>query len=322
MDRADRLLHTLADGEPHSGEGLGAVLGVTRAAVWKLINQLREQGVPIRSVRRRGYRLEAPMELLDVRAMRSEMSAGAARALGALAVERVVDSTNRRLFAELDQLARPRALLAEAQSAGRGRRGRSWHSPFGRNLYLSIAWPFEAVPGGVGGLSLATGIAVADELSRYKVSGLGLKWPNDLLIHEAKVGGILVELQGEPEGPCAAVIGLGLNLQMDDAGAVDQPWTALCAHLAFWPGRNVIAGGVLNAMILAMQRFQVHGFAGFAGDWARHDLLAGRQVRLHVGSRTVDGLACGVDQTGCLLLDQGQGPEPWRAGEVSLRSLT
>ncbi|SEO96198.1 bifunctional biotin--[acetyl-CoA-carboxylase] ligase/biotin operon repressor BirA [Aquisalimonas asiatica] len=321
MTRVERLLSLLADGAPHSGEALGEALGVTRAAVWKLVRQLQDTGVPVESVPGKGYRLQEPVELLDSGAIRAAMGRPTAAMLRDVSVERVVDSTNRRLFESSRRDALPQALLAEAQSAGRGRRGRDWHSPFGRNLYLSVAWPFDAVPGGLGGLSLAVGIAVADVLSTHRTPGLGLKWPNDLLVDDRKLGGILVELQGEPAGPCTAVVGLGLNLFMDDAPAVEQPWTALAEHVISWPGRNVLAGQVLDGIVDALSRFGHEGFPGFVDHWPRHDLLAGKRVRLFAGNRTVDGIAAGVDQTGCLLLERDGRLEPWSAGEVSLRPV-
>ncbi|MFV8835419.1 bifunctional biotin--[acetyl-CoA-carboxylase] ligase/biotin operon repressor BirA [Aquisalimonas sp.] len=321
MTRTDRLLTELADGVPHSGEALGQALGVTRAAVWKLIRQLQDDSVPVFSEPGKGYRLQHPVELLEADAIRAATGERGAAMLERISVERVVDSTNRRLFEASSSEALPQALFAEAQSAGRGRRGRDWHSPFGRNLYMSIAWPFSDVPGGLGGLSLAVGLAVADVLASYDARGLGLKWPNDLLIDGDKLGGILVELQGEPAGPCTAVVGLGLNLFPDDTDTIDQPWTALAEHVARWPGRNVIAGQVLGGAVEALARFGDQGFPGFLDQWPRHDILAGRRVRLFAGNRVVDGTAAGVDQTGCLLLERDGGVEPWSAGEVSLRPV-
>lgn len=321
MTRTDRLLTELADGAPHSGEALGKALGVTRAAVWKLIHQLQDSGVPVESVPGKGYRLRYPVELLEVESIRAAMSRRSQGLLKTITVERIVDSTNRILFQGIGRDVQRQALFAEAQTAGRARRGREWHSPFGRNLYVSVVWPLDDVPGGLGGLSLAAGLAVADVLAAYEVAGLGLKWPNDLLIGEQKLGGILTEIQGEPAGPCTAVIGLGLNLFMDDADSIDQPWTALGEHMGHWPGRNVVAGQVLDGIVDALQRFGDEGFLGFLHQWPRHDLLAGRRVRLSVGNRFVDGTAAGVDQTGCLLLEREGKLEPWSAGEVSLRPL-
>lgn len=321
MTRTERLVAELADGVAHSGEALGETLGVTRAAVWKLIRQLQDSGVPVDSVPGKGYRLPHPVELLDGQAIRAAMSQPSQSMLDHITVERVVDSTNRRLFEDGGRDAQRQALFAEAQSAGRGRRGRDWHSPFGRNLYVSVSWRFDHVPGGLGGLSLAVGLAVADVIAAYDVPGIGLKWPNDLLIGDHKLGGILIELQGEPAGPCTAVIGLGLNLSMDDADTIDQPWTALSEHVAPWPGRNVIAGQVLDGIVGALGRFGDEGFPGFLAQWPRYDLLAGKRVRLFAGNRTVDGTAAGVDQTGCLLLEREGIREPWSAGEVSLRPI-
>lgn len=321
MDRADALLDCLADGREHSGEALGQHLGVTRAAVWKLIRQLRKEGAPVRSGAGRGYCLAAPMERLNPETIQASLGASARGCLAEVRVERAVDSTNRRLFTRLDDLPMPCALLAEAQLAGRGRRGRPWHSPFGRNLYMSLAWRFEDVPGGMAGLSLVVGMAVAETLTRLGAEGIGLKWPNDLMVGDDKLGGVLVELQGEPAGPCTVVIGLGLNLEMDVAADIDQPWTALRHHMGSWPGRNRLAAALLDALVESLSRFAAEGFSPFADQWPRFDTLEGRRVTLYLGSQQLQGSACGVDATGCLLLDRGQGCEPWSAGEVSVRPV-
>ena len=325
MDRAGELLGSLADGRPRSGEELGKTLDVSRAAVWKLVHQLQEQGVPLISEQGRGYRLARPLELLDRERIRAGLEADVRQRLVDVRLARVIDSTNRQLFQQLSELHLPCALFAEAQSAGRGRRGRAWHSPFGQNLYMSLAWSFEEVPGGVAGLSLAAGMSVAEVLRGFGLGDVSLKWPNDLVINGQKLGGLLVEIQGEPAGPCAVVIGAGLNLQMDaddtTRDAIDQPWTAVRERLPQWPGRNVIAGAVLNGLVRAMDQFGRNGFAAFRQRWSDYDALSGRDVRLFLGQQEIHGRACGVDATGSLLMDQGRGPEPWSAGEVSVRPL-
>lgn len=325
MDRAGELLGNLADGRPRSGEELGKALHVSRAAVWKLVHQLQGQGVPVISEQGRGYRLARPLELLDEDRIRAGLGADVSQRLIDVCVARVTDSTNRQLFQQLSELELPCALFAEAQSAGRGRRGRTWYSPFGQNLYMSLAWSFDQVPGGVAGLSLAAGMSVAEVLRAFGLRDVSLKWPNDLVINDQKLGGLLVELQGEPTGACAVVIGQGLNLQMDvddtTRDAIDQPWTAVRERLPHWPGRNVIASAVLDGLARAMDQFGRHGFTAFIQRWPDYDALSGRDVRLLLGQREIHGRACGVDPTGSLLLDQGQGPEPWSAGEVSVRPL-
>ncbi|MFO7857544.1 MAG: biotin--[acetyl-CoA-carboxylase] ligase [Ectothiorhodospiraceae bacterium] len=320
MDRADRLLATLADGGVHSGAALGSQLGVTRAAVWKLVRQLRSEGAPIAADAGSGYRLETPLEPLDGDAIAACWTATTRAVVAQPWIRRLVDSTNARLFAELDTLSHPVVLLAEAQTAGRGRRGRAWHSPFGRSLYLSVAWPFQDVPGGMSGLSLIAGMAVARILKKHGLTEVALKWPNDLVVGDDKLGGVLVEIQGEPAGPCGAVIGLGLNLDMPDAPGVDQPWTTLRRRLPAWPGRNRLAGEISDALVQGLLRFQESGFAPFLPDWAVFDALSDRPVTLVIGERRVQGIARGVDATGSLLVDSGEGAQPWSAGEVTVRA--
>ena len=222
---APRLLVLLCDGRLHSGAQLAAALGVSRAAVWKLVGELRKAGVAIESLSRRGYRLPAPVELLDAARMRAEARTHEHRLPDALAVHFLTDSTNEHLHA-----APPpppgvaRVAFAELQSAGRGRRGRSWIAPFGSGLTFSIAWTFAETPADLPALGLALGVAIAKVLRGLGAQSLTLKWPNDLLHDGRKLGGLLTQLRQEAGGAATVVAGLGLNLVLpaDARLAIDQ----------------------------------------------------------------------------------------------------
>lgn len=321
LDRRNALLALLADGRQHSGQALGETLGVSRAAVWKLVAKLRELGVEIESGNGSGYRLTGAVNLLDSTAIRQGLSDNARSRLECVDVALALGSTNEELLRLAGSTHRPRALLAEVQSAGRGRRGRPWYSPFGASLYLSLLWPFEELRCGLSGLSLVVGLAAADAIEHTTGIKPGLKWPNDVVHQDRKLAGILVELVGEPQGPCKAVIGVGVNCSLPSAATelIDQPWVDLASLVTATPDRNALAADLLNSCCDALPAFASSGFSAFRQRWERCDALAGRQVRLEAGARVRAGTVRGVDDSGALLLDSGDGVAAWVSGEVSVR---
>ncbi len=324
MPHGHELLRILADGRFHSGEQLGRALGISRAGVWKRLRALKQQGLDIHSVRGRGHRLAAPIELLSADAIRAALPAAAQAAIAAIEIHHELDSTNSALLARARQLPSGTACLAESQREGRGRQGRSWVSPCARNLYLSLLWRFTSGPEALAGLSLATGLAVLDALHDAGVREAGIKWPNDILWREAKLAGVLIELSGESGGSAAVVIGIGINVDMPRALAgerIDQPWTDLRAVLGEPPSRNRLAAAVLARLVAMLERFAREGFAPWLDSWRAHDLLAGRAVGVRSGDGVVTGIARGVDAVGALLVDQGGVLRRCHAGEVQVRAL-
>ena len=319
-----RLLGLLADGHFHSGEALGAALGVSRGAVWKQIAALNTLGLDIYRVPGRGYRLAQTLELLDRDAIHSSLWPKTRQQLAELAVLDSVDSTNSYLL-ERNPASSGAVLacLAEHQHAGRGRRGRRWISPFGANLYLSLNWPFASLPPDFSALGLAAGVAARRALAGVGFDAIQLKWPNDLYAEGAKLGGILLEMRGEPPGPCRVVAGIGINVAMPAEAAVDveQQWIDL-ARLAggVAPSRNVLAAALLNHWIAAFQVFEREGFAGFLDEWRAADLLAGRDVEVTDGRQRLHGRARGVAADGALELETAEGIRRVVAGDASLRA--
>ncbi len=316
------LLALLGDGRFHSGEALGERLGVSRAAVWKRIRALRETGLTVHAVRGRGYRLDAPVEWLEAGRILAAMPAGARRLLGDLEIVPVLDSTNARLLARCETgLPSGSACLAEMQRAGRGRRGRRWLSPPARNLYLSVYWRFEAGVAALSALSVRLGLRLATALEAMGIEGLRVKWPNDLLIGDRKVGGILVELRGDPLGTTRVVAGIGLNLGMPDAAPIDQPWADLATATRRRLSRNAVAGAVLGASLELLHELAEGEEAAWQPLWSRYDALAGRRVRVLWPDRSLEGTAMGIDASGALLLrETGGGMRRVASGEVSIRT--
>ncbi len=320
-----QIIRLLADGRCHSGETIAAHLGVSRAAVWKALRKAGEAlGLEIVAERGRGYRLPAPLELLDAARILAALSPEAQQRIARLEIHDAIDSTNTRLMREAAEGAPSGTLcLAERQTAGRGRLGRIWVSPFGANLYLSLLWRFPFGPAGMGGLSLAAGAGVADALRAAGARDIGLKWPNDILWQRRKLAGLLLEVAGEAHGPAHVVVGVGVNthLEPEQGAAITRPWVDLDQVLGRGAySRNALAAGVAEALVQAMDRFGREGLTPFLDDWERYDLYRGEQVEVHWGQQRVRGTHLGLDANGALRLDTGSGIETFQAGEVSLRS--
>ncbi|HYW93481.1 MAG TPA: bifunctional biotin--[acetyl-CoA-carboxylase] ligase/biotin operon repressor BirA [Gammaproteobacteria bacterium] len=324
MSTRDALLQLLADGRVHSGQDLAQALGISRAAVWKQLRRLEELGLEVRPEPGRGYRLARPLELLDRDRILGKLGTGARDQLESLELFPQIDSTNEHLL-DLPASAGPRparACLAEHQSAGRGRRGRRWLSPFAANLYLSVRWRFDETPPGLAALALCLGVASAEALHAAGAGDVRVKWPNDLLWHDRKLGGILLEIRGEAAGRCDTVVGIGLNVSMPaEAGAgIDQPWVDLDEVLGrARPHRNELAAGLLDHLIAALARFGEAGFAPFRARWARVDAIARREVEVQCAGATVTGVAEGIDREGALRVRVGDRIRHYVSADVSLR---
>jgi len=322
--QARDVLSALAGGEAISGATLAETAGVTRAAIWKQIETLRAKGVPIEARGASGYRLPWPLQMLDEAAIRSQLPAATAPRLGSLEVHWELDSTSTELQRRLADAPDMSIVLAETQSAGRGRRGRNWLSPPGLNLYLSCLKRFDAGFAALSGLSLALGVIVLRALDGVGIAGAGLKWPNDLLSERGKLGGILVELSGEYQGPCAAVIGIGLNLRLTEAlrAQAGQPSDDLAGlNGGTPPDRNRVAAALIHALVDGLAEFERDGFAGFAQAYRPYDLLLGKSLHLTGALGELDGIGAGVDVRGALLLETSEGLRRVDSADVSVRRV-
>ncbi len=326
MERDLALIELLADGQFHSGEALANHLGITRAAVWKALRKTTGQlGLPLQSVRGRGYRLDTPLELLDANRLINEMSESGRSRLAALELHQQIDSTNAFLMRAAAQgAASGTVCLAEQQSAGRGRHGRTWVSPFGANLYLSLLWRYPLAPAALGGISLAAGAVIAEVLQGFGADDLALKWPNDLLWRRRKLGGLLLEVSGESQGPSYLVVGVGINLRMTttQGSDIDQPWATLDEVTAGrGVGRNALAARLLDGLLEALDVYGRDGLAPFLTRWRALDVFRGEPVRLLLGDQVIEGLHVGIAEDGSLQLDTPTGRRAFQAGEVSLRPM-
>jgi BirA family biotin operon repressor/biotin-[acetyl-CoA-carboxylase] ligase len=316
------LLRRLADGEFHSGEVLARQFGVTRATVNNALHDVESFGLTLYSVRGRGYRLARPLQWLDA----DLILAGLEGVHDDLHIE-ILDhaaSSNALLLQRAAQGAASGTVLAvEWQNAGRGRLGKTWHSGLGDALTFSLLWRFESGLGALSGLSLVVGIAMMRALDELGVPGTGLKWPNDVLLNEGKLAGILLEAQGDMLGPSAVVIGIGLNLSVPEAlrERIDQAVSDLASLDMPLPERNHVLAVLLKHLAAVLREFTGHGFSPLRKEWESRHVFQQRPVRLLLpdGSQ-VTGMALGVTDDGALRLGTAQGEQIFNAGEVSLRS--
>ncbi|EPN9529568.1 bifunctional biotin--[acetyl-CoA-carboxylase] ligase/biotin operon repressor BirA [Cronobacter malonaticus] len=309
------LVSLLADGEFHSGEQLGEKLGMSRAAINKHIQTLRDWGIDVFTVPGKGYSLPGPIQLLDEAYIHSHIKNGSVTVLP------VIDSTNQYLLDRLSELDSGDACIAEYQQAGRGRRGRKWFSPFGANLYLSMYWRLEQGPAAAIGLSLVIGIVMAEVLHELGADQVRVKWPNDLYLNDRKLAGILVELTGKTGDAAQIVIGAGINLAMRqvESDIVNQGWINL-QEAGIKVDRNELAVRLIEKLRASLREFEQEGLTPFLARWEKLDNFIHRQVKLIIGDREIYGISRGIDNQGALLLEQNGVIKPWVGGEISLRS--
>jgi BirA family transcriptional regulator, biotin operon repressor / biotin---[acetyl-CoA-carboxylase] ligase len=317
-----QILAALATGEALSGSRLAAEAGLTRAAIWKQIETLRHRGVPIESAGSAGYRLPWPIQMLDEPGIRAELPTAITRRLGALDLYWELDSTSSELQRRGASAPDLSIVMAETQTAGRGRRGRSWLSPPGLNLYVSCLKRFDAGFASLSGLSLATGVIVLRAVHALGMAGARLKWPNDVLADGGKLAGILVELSGEYQGPCAAIVGIGLNLRLTPA-LHEQAGQPICdlASLAGGtpPDRNRTAAALISSLVEGLDQFEREGFAAFVEEYAEHDALRDVALRISGAAGDFDGVGQGVDARGALQVRTGSGVQSIDSADVTVR---
>ncbi len=318
----ESLLRLLADNRFHSGAELAAELGVSRTSVWKSVRGLEALGLEVAALPGKGYRVVSPLELLDEAAIRADLNPEAEPLVSSLTIHGRLESTNTHLMNAAAQGAPAGAVcLAETQTAGRGRIGRDWVSPFGANIYLSLLWRFED-PSRIGGLSLAVGVGAIRALASQGIGEVGLKWPNDLLLGERKLGGILIEVAGEAHGRCAVVIGLGLNRYIPPAlgRSIGQPWADFSEARAR-PPRNRLIAALLNELLPLLGNYADRGLEPYLPEWRRHHRLQGREATIHLGESRIRGRIEDITAAGLLVLrcEDGRRRE-FASGDVRLRA--
>ncbi|MDO6763506.1 bifunctional biotin--[acetyl-CoA-carboxylase] ligase/biotin operon repressor BirA [Agarivorans sp. 1_MG-2023] len=311
-----KLIQALANGQFCSGEHLAQLIGVSRTTVASYINKYTQLGLDIYKVKGKGYRLAAPISLLDFERLTLTLPENSP-----VVIEQV-DSTNAWLMKNLNQLSHGQVVLAEFQSAGRGRRGRAWQTPYAGQLCMSLLWRLQDGIEAAMGLSLAVGLAVVEALEQAGYSNLGLKWPNDIYLDGKKLGGVLIELQGHANSEVSLVVGVGVNVRVDEERAkhIDQLFTQLENDPNQILDRSQLACLIVQSLNQMYAVFREQGFSALQERWNRYDVFKNQPVSLRFSeNKVLQGLAKGVDQQGQLILDTDEGEQVYMAGEVSLR---
>ena len=321
QQRVEQLIRQLADGKFHSGESIANALGVSRTAVWKLIQKISQWQLEIYKVRGKGYRIPGGLKLLDQAWLTQQLKRSNSR-FQYIDVMTSIPSTADFLASQWKQQpGKARVCVAEHQTAGRGRKGRVWVSPFAANLYFSIGVELPLGLSALGGMSLAIGMSIANTLNQFSRDKIKLKWPNDLLVDDKKLAGILVEASGDSNDSSFLNIGVGMNwnMQAQQGEQIDQPWANLKALCEPSVDRNQILLALLQNIEIALDEYQRKGFAGFANDWNHLSAMYLRPVTIHLPNTQIEGIEVGVEENGALKLETSQGIKTFYSGEVSLR---
>ena len=316
----EHLIRALAKGGFVSGQEQGEKLDISRTAVSKHIKVLTEMGLDIFSVTGKGYKLSQPLSLLNKDDIISLLPSNAS--LPEIEVHSLIDSTNSYLLRRLpNQLSQGQVCLAEFQSAGRGRRGRQWISPFGSQIYLSMYWHLEQGLSAAMGLSLVTALAVSDAIYSLTKIQVQLKWPNDVYLGGVKLAGILIDLEGQALEASHSVIGIGINLNMPEQAAkqIDQKWTDLQSHCKNSVDRNSLSAQLIHHLLKRLHQHQDEGLSVMLEEWHAQDFYLNKRVKLLTGERTTKGICRGVNNQGALMLEIDGQVSPIYGGEVSLR---
>jgi len=319
------LLNYIADGRFHSGKLLAELLNVSMTAVWKQMKKLEQFGLGVQAVRGKGYRLSQPLQLLQAENIWPRISDEKRDGIENMEIFFETDSTNKHLMKRLQtEDIHRNIVLAEFQTAGKGRRGKQWVSPLASGICMSIGWHFDPRPEALTALSLAYGVIVVRAMKAMGYKSIKLKWPNDIVHNDRKLGGILIESRAETAGPCDVVIGMGLNIDLSKRviGSIDQATvTDLATISSNQATRNTIAGTLIEESLSGIEEVSNNGYSAFIDEWRSHDSLYGKQVNLILPNSSYIGKAKGVNNNGMLTMLINGKTKLFASGETTLRVL-
>ena len=326
MSSATQLLHKLIPGTFVSGKVLAAELEVSSTTVQKIVQMLMDRGVQIDRVRGRGYRLRHALDLLRESDILAQLDSNTEVRKIRFDCLSEVDSTNdyikRYIPLGPNEVA---ACTAEYQTAGRGRRGREWASPYASNVYLSLLWRMQRPISEASALSAWICVRIAQLLQKCGVPGVRLKWPNDVYIGQKKLAGILLEGSGTIDAGFDLIIGVGVNVSMSQQCSpnIDQAWTDIISETSGWSySRSELVGMLLGTLVQTLNDFEDGSLRELPQSWSAYDLAIGKQVQLLLANKTILGKAMGVDELGALRLERDGRIDQYTAGDLSLRLKT
>lgn len=316
-----KVVDILSDEKYISGTKMAKSLGLSRTTVWKIIKVLINYGINIISDNKLGYKIDQKLILLDRDVIGQKINYNPTK----LEIFESIDSTNKFLKTTYHQDYQNHICLSEHQSAGNGRFNRSWDSPFGQNLYLSVKHHFKKDISAISGLSLISGISIIRTLSHLNIPNkFKIKWPNDIYYEDKKISGILIEVIGESYGDCVAIIGIGLNVNMmklsnENANNINH-WTSLKKISEVDFDRNKICISLINNIIRDIEKFNIMGLEHFLNDWNKYDYLAGKKITVKNHEKIIEGEYKGIDEQGNLLLKVDDNIITLYSGDTSIAS--
>ena len=318
----EQIIKQLAAGTFVSGQTIANSLGISRAAVSKHIKTIIDMGLDVYCLTGKGYKLAKPLVLLNKNEIEGFCSEHDITTK--IEVHSIIDSTNDFLKRRVPtQVSCGQVCVAEFQSAGRGRRGRQWVSPFGSHIYMSMYWPLMQGMSAAMGLNVVAALAIADAIKSLYDINVELKWPNDIYLNGVKLAGILIELEGQALEVAHCIIGIGVNVDMPIKAAenIDQDWTDLQSQVKEKINRNELVAKLMTSLQARLTIHNETGIETMLNDWHNKDCFLNCTVNLTTGAKEIQGIARGINSQGALLLDVDGKVQAIYGGEVSLRKL-
>ncbi|MEM0912143.1 MAG: bifunctional biotin--[acetyl-CoA-carboxylase] ligase/biotin operon repressor BirA [Pseudomonadota bacterium] len=315
-----KIIKALSSGDFVSGQRMADDLGLSRSSIANHVKELSKLGLDIYRVTGKGYKLSSPIVMINKDLIQDRLSINKLNSKQ-IDVLNVVGSTNDEIKRNLTNLDKGAVCIAEAQTKGRGRRGRKWVSPYGASIYLSMLWRFERGYESISGLSLAVGLAVKRAISAIGYDNVNLKWPNDIYAQNRKLAGILIELEGQLDGMTEVIIGIGINANLPQVElSIDQDYIDLQSLLNYTVDRNHVCAALIDELWSILVEFERSGISPLTNEWLEADLYRNKNVVLMAGKQSITGICRGIDDSGALLIETASGLRTFHGGEVSVRS--
>jgi len=319
-NRLVKLIKLLGDTKYHDEIAIGKQLGISPDKVCQLTSKLEQYKTPLVYSKDKGYKLKSPLILLDTTVLQKKIHLHDIE----IQVLASTTSTNDVVKQKPQDPRKVSVCFAETQTAGRGRSQKSWHSPFAQNLYLSIYYPVEQAINTLNGISLVVGLAICQAIessTALEKQSLNIKWPNDIFIGSHKLGGILIETMRVKKDHCELIIGVGINVNMQQAPhtMINQPWTSITNITKQYIDRNLLGAEIMNVLVDYLQRFSKLGLEAFQSEWRSRDYLLHQTVSIRSGDNTVHGKCLGINNQGLLIVETNSGEIlTFSAGDASV----
>ncbi|RMG60046.1 MAG: biotin--[acetyl-CoA-carboxylase] ligase [Deltaproteobacteria bacterium] len=305
-----------------SGEEIARRSGLTRQALWKTVERLKREGWVIEGIPGKGYRVVSYPPEAEYELLQDSLRGGPH--LDEISFFPSIDSTNSYLLSRAEKGVERALAVADSQTGGRGRMGRSWFSPPGKNIYMSYLTPLNVAPSRIPSVTLVAGVAVATVLEEFSGVPLSLKWPNDVYGEGKKLCGILTEIVAEQDMVRSVVLGVGVNVNMGEDEFPEEirgKATSLRALSGKTFPRYKIVASIVRVLAEFLDIFERSGLSPFAGEWEKRSYLKGKQVTVEGPEGKVTGRAVGIDtERGYLILERDGGERlEVLSGEVTVR---